>query len=362
MKEHLSSSSNTVQHELFPEEGAEYELLVGHDRTDGSFKSTEQLQTEYIELTDELVRQMTEGVAVVDPQTGERVVRRPDVVIWLDKSARPVEWLTRNLWDTLAADSETGEVPPMPKSRFVNIDREQWVNTVDPSGTGKMEIDLVDQSVVRSLRSIFVEPKYKQVLDETIEAAPAELDGKTILIIDEVKSSGRTLDIAKKFFERAFPTTAVATSHWMKGIVTVGDRRSGEAQGNADLPVWYKEDSAFGRGVGNRDERQSQLSPSRTQRLGGWFLSTALPKQEVTRETSAGEKQTGKVIDPISTRLRVELRQLAEDAHDGRVLVVPSMMRDSDDYDRRVEKLNHGMTMEEYIQKKRALARGDTSN
>lgn len=353
MKEDISISSGIKQEELFPKEGSEYSLLVGHRRTDGSYKTTEQLQTEYVELTDELIRQMTEGVSVVDRGTGERVVRKPDYVIWLDKSARPVEWLTRELWDTLAADPETGAIPDMPQSRFVNIDREQWVNTVDPSGTGKMEIDLVDQSVVRSLRSIFVEPKHKEVLDDTIDAAPASLDGKTVLIVDEVRSTGRTLDIARKFFERAFPTTSVATTHWMKGTVTVGDRRSGQAQGNADLPIWYKEDSAFGRGVGNRDERLSRLSPSSTQRLGAWFLSTALPKQE---GESQDEGKKPQVADPASIQLRSELHQLAKDVSEGKILIVPSMMREADDFERRVESLNHGQSLQDFIQKKRALA------
>lgn len=346
--------SSSTQEELFPDEDFHYELLVGHNRTDGTFKSTEQLHSEYIELTDELVRQMTEGIPVTDAETGERSLKVPDVVVWLDKSARPVEWLTRELWDTLAADPTTGAVPKMPQSMFVNIDREQWVNTVDPSGTGRMEIDLVDQSVIRSLRSIFIEPKHKKELDQSIDGAPAVLDGKTVLIIDEVRSTGRTLDIARKFFEKAFPTATVATSHWMKGTTTVGDRRSGQAQGNADLPVWYQEASAFGRGVGNRDERVSQQSTSTTQRLGGWFLSTILPKQEVIDEVT---KERKLVIDPVSIQLRKELHQLVEDAKNHKVLVVPSMMRD--DFVVRATALNGNVSLEEFIEKKRALARNN---
>src|SRR5690606_2842337 len=92
----------------------EYQLLRGHFRTDGSFKNDDQLRSEYVSLTDSLVYKMTEGVTVEDPQTKERVVRKPDVVVWLDKSARPVSWLTKELWDTLAVD-ENGHVPKMPE-------------------------------------------------------------------------------------------------------------------------------------------------------------------------------------------------------------------------------------------------------
>lgn len=311
----------------------EYELLKGHNRTDGSFKSDDQLRTEYIELTDELVRKMTEGVTVQNKETRELETKRPDYVIWLDKSARPVSWLTRELWPLLATDKD-GVVPEMPKFGFVNIDREQWVNTVDPDGSGRMDINRVDDTVVRSLRSIFVSPKYKREgLTPDIDTAPSQLDGKTVLIVDEVNATGRTLDIAAKFFERAFPSAQVAGAHWMGGVA-----KKGEATGNADLPVWYKENDVRGRGIGNRDEVASRNSKSRTQRLGGWFLSTRL-----------GEP------DESSIKLRKELQHLAQDAANKEVLIVPSLKRDLGDFDERAERLN-AMSVEELAAKRQAQA------
>lgn len=294
---------------------AEYQMLKGHKRTDGSFKTDEQLRSEYIHRTDEIIHQMTDGVYVTDPATGETTKQRPDYVVWLDKSARPVAWLTKELWPKLAPAPGESKVPKMPEFRFVNIDREQWVNTVDPQGSGLMDINLVDQSIIRSLRSVFVSPKHKKDgLTPEIDRTPAELDNKTVLIIDEVMASGRTLQIASDFFKRAFPTSRVAVSHWMGGQA----QREG-AMGNADLPIWYVEDSDKGRLVGNRDERTSQKSSSLTQRLGSWFLSTRFPE-----------------MDPASLRLRAELKQLA---HDERVLIRPSLQRD--DYDERASKLNN---------------------
>src|SRR5690606_903358 len=113
-------------------------------------------------------------------------------------------------------------------------------------------------------------------------------------------------DISRKFFEKAFPKAKLATTHWMGRTTTVGG-----AIGNADLPVWYKEKDIRGRGVGNRDERISKQSDSRTQRLGAWFLSTRLA-----------------IDDPDSAQLRKELHQLAQDVEKHKVLVVPSMDRD----------------------------------
>ncbi len=301
-----------------PEEDSfEYTLLTGHYRSDRTYKTDDQLRTEYLRNTDELIRQITDGVLVQDPETGEQTVEKPDAVVFLDKSARPVRWLMAEMWDKHAADAE-GNLPEMPKTYFANIDREQWVNNLDPQGVGSVDVDRVDASIIRSLRSIYVSPTHKinhetgqDELTENIDTAPAVLDGKTILIVDEVYSSGRTLNYATKFFKRAFPTAKVASTYWMGGIA-----QRGQAQGNADLPVWYKDKDPTGRGVANRNEKASQLSPSRTQRLGAWFLSTAF-----------------KTPDPASRQLRKELRQLA---HDPNVLIEPSRKRSEDDYDERV--------------------------
>lgn len=332
-----------------PQESAEqpnYQLLVGHHRTNGTWKSDEQLRTEYIRLTDNLVHDMVQGVQVEDPVTHERTVARPDVVIWLDKSARPISWLLKGcwqndngeevpgLWNLLAADKD-GNVPPMPAFRFVNIDRMQWVNAVDPHGEGTIDFDRFDPSIFRSLRSIFVEPKYKQSgLDESIDTAPSELDGKVVMIVDEVRASGRTLEYAKEFFKRAFPTSKVAGRHWMTGLVL----KDVSAVGNADLPVWYKEKSMFGRGVGNREDAVSGKSRSDTQQLGRFFLSTRLPavqlKNPVTQETEHK-------YDPLSATLRNEFRMLSREAYAGSLLVQPSGEREEQDYIERVERYNH---------------------
>lgn len=304
----------------------EYQLLRGHARTDGSWKSTEELQEEYIRLTDTLVYKMTDGVEVVDHETGERSTRTPDYVVWLDKSARPLAWLTKRLWPLLAEDKD-GNVPKMPDFRFVNVDREQWIGTIDPEGIGETSVDNVDPQIIRSLRSIFLQdPKDRpDKIDESIDEAPTELDGKTVLIVDEVHASGRTLAIATNFFRRAFPESDIASCHWMGGVTMMGS-----ATGNADLPVWYRDDSSLGRGIANRDVSVSQKSLNRTQRLGAWFLSTRLRNPDRTSEL-----------------LRKELRQLSEDAKNGKVLIIPSMQRSTPDVIERATRLNN-MTLGEY--------------
>lgn len=323
--------------ETSPSDGSDYEpefryrLLRGHRRTNGTFKDDETLRAEYVHLTDELIYKMTGGEVEFRSLSGDVVKdARPDYVIWLDKSARPVAWLTKELWPQLASDSD-GSIPEMPEFRFVNIDREQWAPTLDPLHTGFMDYSAVPQNITRSLRSIFIRPELKRDgITDAIDDTPSELDGKNVLIIDEVRASGRTLEMAKAFFKRAFPSSYVSGAHWMSRTVSNTD-----GSGNADLPVWYKSDTPYGRGVGNRDTDKSLRSPSLGQRLGAWFLSTAL---------DGGDED--------SITLREEMKHLSDDVSEGEILVIPSF--DRPDYFDRAERLNN-TTRQEFEQKKKSL-------
>lgn len=305
----------------------EYELLKGHYRTDGTFKSDEELKTEYVRLTDDLIHRMANGIEVTDPVSGEKTTKPVDFVVWLDKSARPLSWLTRDLWPLMARDQD-GNIPPQPQHKFVNIDRNQWTSTIDPDGIGSTDVSRLDDTIIRSLRSIFLEKNAdrSEGLTDRIDSAPSLFDGKTVLIVDEVRSSGRTLQYAHSLFRRAFPDATVGTTYWMGGVTV----KNG-AVGNADLPVWYSDKTDYGRGIGNRHVDRSRLSASTAQRLGAWFLSTPLPE-----------------ADPKSQQLRVELRQLSEDAREGRMLVEPS--RERDDYEMRALSLNKDIeTFDEFL-------------
>ena len=302
-----------------PEESNEftYKLLTGHPRTDGSYKTDRQLHMEYIQLTDGLIHKMTDGLEVVDSESGEKVVRRPDTVIFLDKSARPLAWLTKELWDQMAPEPGSDEIPPMPDFKFLNIDREQWVNIVDEQGVGHVDVSKVDPGIIRSLRSVFVTPQHKQEgLTERVDSAPTELDGKNVMVVDEVFSSGRTLNIATQLIRRAFPSASIGGEYWMQKIAT-----KGAATGNADLPVWYKSDEESGRGVGNRQAEKRHASSNITQRLGAWFLSTRFPKP-----------------DEAALQLRREFHELATHPD---VPLRPSNDRDIDDIISRLEEWNH---------------------
>lgn len=299
-----------------------YEQMTGHNRTDGSYKTDQQLRMEYITLTDKLISRVQEGARVHNPETNAIEYQPFDNIIFLDKSARPVSWLMRAFWDRLATE-EDGSKTPMPRMNFLNIDREQWIGQVDQEGAGLVDVSHLSPSIIRSLRSIFVGlHDKKDGISEKIDDAPASIDSKNVLIIDEVRSTGRTMAIAKKLLERAFPTTHFEGEYWMGGqaarLIRQSARTKTVAYGNADLPVWYREDSEYGRGVGNRQVDHLSVNASTTQQLGRWFLS---------RRFEEG--------DPKADRLRAEIKHLANSPD---VPIRPDPYRD--DYDERLARLN----------------------
>lgn len=310
----MSELATTSYDATTPEDKFSYQLLTGHARGDGSYKTSDQLRMEYLHLTDRLIHRITEGVEKTNQETGEIYTEPYDSIVFLDKSARPLSWLTREMWQDYAIN-ENGEVHKMPAMKFLNIDREQWLDQVDPLGVGAENIESVNPEIIDSLRSIFVSTNHKRHGLEDISTAPAELDNQNILVVDEVRSTGRTLSISRKFLERAFPTAHIDGTHWMGSLTA---KAGGLSIGNADLPVWYKSDDVRGRGVDNRISKPEGVK-NITQRLGHWFLSTRFASP-----------------DPASLQLRKELKQLV---HDPSVPKRPSV--DRDDYEQRVERLNN---------------------
>lgn len=300
-----------------------YRIIRGHYRKDGKPVNSAQVHMEYITRTDYLIQAMVDGVSVQDPETGNYQVEKPEVVIFLDKSGRPLQWLVDGLWDKLAPKAGSSEIPKKPKFKFLNIDREQWADIIDPEGVGATGVDSLGPDIIKSLRSVFVEPKYKRDKDgdvevrplDNIEQAPSELDHKTILVIDEVKTSGRTLDYAKSMIKAAFPTAKVAGMYWMTEMATLPNGN----MTNRDLPAWYDDKTVYGRGVGNRSESSAQ-SVSLTQRLGKLFLSTRFLQG-----------------DPMGAQVRREIEHLTTRPD---VPIAPSTSRD--DYREKLAELNGG--------------------
>jgi hypothetical protein len=264
------------------------------------------LRSRYVSLTDNLIYLLEGHDGWI-----------PDDVVYLDKSGRPVCWLVRALWRVLARSPGTcyrdNQVPTPPQARFVNIDREQWWHLTGGSETGNIDTARVPEDVIIQLRSVFAN-------DPDHPEASSMLDDRRVLIVDEVANTGDTLRIARGLFEAAYPRSDVRTTHWM----TPGSLldRSGLRR-TATVPVWYRSDIWQGRRIGNR---LANAPHSRRGARGSLFLSTTPPEP-----------------DQLGRRLRAETSYLGRDVAVGCLLANPSMRRDDDDFDERIQAL-YGVT------------------
>lgn len=257
-----------------------YDILKYRDE-----ETTNKLQRSYVRYTNKLVEKINEDEI--------------DHAVFLDKSARPVAWMMNELWDSLAATDE--EVSERPDESFLNIDREQWRDTVGGKeiDSGIIDVSKIDQTVIDSLRYIFVsgtkaDKDGNNITLDSVWEMPTVLDGKKVLVVDEVKFTGDSARIAQKLLRRAIPEADIQEPyHWM-------DSKSA-GKDLPDIPMWYSDKTEKGRWVNDRSRTESIHSSSRVQREGYMFLSTR--QQEV---------------DSRSQKLRAECKALARDYEQGK--------------------------------------------
>lgn len=266
----------------------------------------------------------------------DRVIsEKIDTVIFLDKSARPVAWLMRSLWPTLGIKDfdQDGQpiMAPKPDMKFVNIDREQWAPSMGRSEgkDGGITLKNVHKDTIDSLTGLFAKKimdadEYVSADDETM------FDGKNILIVDEVSSTGDTLHMAEALFGRAFANAKkIEGAYWMPPDTKL-DKGSGGKK-NADVPIWYVEHSALGRLVGDRSSA-SRWSKNITQRRGEQFLGTRFAK-----------------MDMLGVALRKEMQQIGRDVAEGVIPVKPGASRVDDElYSENFMNSVNGVTEAEY--------------
>lgn len=226
------------------------------------------------------VRDTADLISVIDG-TGNKVDNPPiDHVVYLDKSARPVSWLVNTFWEDFSDQQR-------PSHSYLAVDRKNWFNRagvettageylINPDGTSDRLANFSDfkrnsQNITRAqiarVRAAFLQNglrsseaiedretdlslsgslalnKYAEVEDlsdddiEAIFAAPTGLDGKEILVVDEVKRSGSTVEIAQWLLERAIPEA--------KGVHTAYFWQTGPGS----TPIWYDKNTNYGRGI-----------------------------------------------------------------------------------------------------------------
>jgi hypothetical protein len=252
-----------------------------------------------------------------------------DYVIYLDKSARPVAWMTRELWPTLTEADAQGESPKMPEMRFLNIDRMPWrINPGVEIGQDPSNFREPDEEDIIGLRSIFTAPGKDP-------SSPGQLDGKRILVVDEVSDSGDTLRVSTQLLERAFPDAVIKGANWMDVHTQAGDRQ--QSKQVLDRPVWYEAKEESGRGVfGHTSEgainanTKSTLTPGAHQ-----FLST---RPIFVTQNESGEA-TISHVDQRGLALRRDIKRMAQALKDGAIVPAPSTQH---------EKEYNGMDIDDY--------------
>lgn len=298
-------------------------------RADLSWKKGE-TQDEFLEryanLTDTLIDSM---LAFDTDEQGNEVPA--DYVIFLDKSARPLAWMTRELWPQLAQDDE-GKTPEMPQMRFLNIDRMPW--RVDPDveiATHRNNFRTPSDKDIEGLRAIFAVPG--KTAGDT-----SPLDGKRILVVDEVSDSGDTMYAATSLLASAFPEAEIKGHNWMNEyeIAHDGSKRV------IDVPVWYEKDKETGRGVLGQQTAASPFANKKSALTAEshQFLSTRPNIPSFDHEGGA-EVTT---IDQRALALRRDIAKMALRLASGKLAPIPST---------RHQERYLGMPMDQYAKHRR---------
>ncbi len=340
--------------------------------------STEWLLSEYTKATDKLIGLLDGTISyngtVYEHTEGnnfnvqKKDLPPPKAVVYLDKSARPVEWMVRELWPLLARQPGTsyaeGVVPPRPDSHYLNIDRIDWLKMMNvppellqDAPNEYVDFSKIDKEHIERIRALYSTAQITEQNLSEVWNHPTIFDGKHIMVVDEVKTSGRTLEIAQKLLSMAVPEATFSGHHWTKPkqvILNGGipDKKTGRQQfTTAWVPIWYKEEKySEGRGVSERDpewpEKVEELGQevSNVAKIGRYVLSTP------THNPATLERE----IDAKANALREDFKQLAKDLGQHKVLYRPDPNRDPDDFRERVEAINQ-MSFDEWRKKRDQL-------
>jgi|GEM_PF-3068781 len=249
---------------------------------------------EYIHLTDDLITTLDGSDELGDGQPY-------DAVVYLDSSARPVDWMVRGLWSFAARKDEQGNPVPRPEILFANMDARRMGPSASADDT---------ESLAQTYPSL---------------AAMSGASDKKVLIVDEIAVSGDTISQAVDRFRKAFPDLAVNGYAWM-------DERNKK---DFDNVRWYERGS---------DRYRAVLDPT-----------------EIDDGTRA--KLEDKGINPYSKskwlavpnpeqgdvkKLRGEIQRMVQEVQNGKMPYWPSTKRSDEDYDRQVAAQNDGLSPREF--------------
>ncbi len=327
----------------FNEPEGNYQLL--HEDSQGQKRTasvmdrldTDGILQKYVQHTDKIIGIADGSIAernILDPVNPERSAQKPDTIIFLDKSGRPVADFVSGLWEQFAKEGTV-----MPDFEFLNIDRVNWfmdqgfkreeAETI--RGPLDFDIDKVSEEDIARIRALFtIGDLSEENWQEQVMNQPTTLDGKNILIIDEVRSQGGTLSIATQLLRRAIPESTVSGEYFWETSYT----QMADSKNKADsVPVWYSKENPMGRGIGDISktyyEAQYEREPSQEnlRRKIGWSVLSA---PHFTTD------ENGEIIHTEDRRYKTLLQDIAYLSYavaDGRILRSPDRGRSYEDQD-----------------------------
>lgn len=132
-----------------------------------------------------------------------------NVLVFLDRSARPVYWILHEAWKAM------GVQRPFPTTRFLNIGREKLNMT---GGWDRPQIDEDEEAFWQKFKSAdYIKEMKKKVADKPIHTDWLGRDSRgKVLLIDDVSVSGMTLGLADNFLSHHLPRAQVVKSKFFR--------------------------------------------------------------------------------------------------------------------------------------------------
>lgn len=355
--------------ERFHTDANDYQILRGEAqgvRGRGDVWDTDYTLERYTAATDRMIGLLDGSIherSISDPDDPERSQQAPDTVIWLDKSARPVSWLVDGLWEQFAEEGAQ-----KPTDEFLNIDRVNWfvkqghaeAEAARRLGPDHFDIDKVDPKDIARIRAYFT---IGNITEEGWESEvwnlPTRLDGKNVLIVDEVKNRGGTLAVATQLLKRAVPELTVSGDYyWPSRFFSInGKDGASENQQMESAPVWYDAKDSMGRGVGEISHAywehlyETEPSQDHLRKKIAWI---ALSAPHFNRETFEP------VPDPKANQLQQDIAYLSYAVGEGKVLRTFDPGRDDETYMDFIQK--QGLTPHAYRDYREKRSRKPNSN
>ncbi|WP_162625648.1 hypothetical protein [Mycolicibacterium llatzerense] len=347
----LSAAEYTALRQRFSADDANYHLLNGFHPVFGrrGVWDGDYARQHYLRSVDHLIGVLDGSIAgreVPEPDRPES--HRPDIVVWLDKSARPASWFVDAFWDLIATPDSI-----RPRYEFLRIDRRDWLGHMGyddararNAAPKDVRIGDIPEDPIQRIRALFcVEPIDPDNWREQAAKAATTLDDLNVLVVDETMVSGATLQVATGLLARVAPTARVSGTYFWRD--TTSRTVSGAIQPGT-VPIWYpgetttgEEITVYGRGIGNSSAAYWDQLPDDEQVIRNRIAAFVVSAPHHNPETFEH------LPDELADQLKADIAQLVDDYQAGKVLRRPTIHRSDDDFDRILDDQN--ISLEDFV-------------